>query len=350
MAQSLLTICIPVYNGKRFLDRVVRSCSLGEYSNLGVLVVDNASDDGTDEVCESLSEEFENFTFVRYEDHVDAISNWNRCIEICQTDYLCYVCCDDLVLPGGLSGAVGFLLENTNLSFLCCSVLGVSPEGGFFRQDPSGDQQRIMSKGKSELQKHELIAEGVSVSGLIMKRSALLKVGKLSHEFELITEFILPQLLVKTGDFAVLEFETGLFIPRRGSHYNRNLSDRVVRDITNGFRALAERAPVAAGSASVARSFAITILRNVADRGPISVKQSVCILRNYRNFFGSISSKLAIGLLGFSILRFRGKLFDRITHFFRRKKYILESDLSEQTLLHIDEVCPEILGKGSRDF
>ena len=336
MSGSEFTVCIPVYNGGDYLERVVGSCCLAEHPWLNVLVVDNASNDDTALICSNLGSSFENFRFLRFEDHLDAIGNWNRCVENCNTELLCFVCCDDLVLPEGMKEAVDVLGGDSNIGFVCCSVIAISPEGDVFKQNPSGHFSRESSKGHSLKGRHELLAEGVSISGLIMRLSLLKEAGSFSKDFELITEFILPQLFVRKSEFEILDVETGVFLPRKGSTYSRKMGDRVLSDLGCGMSLIRKKIPVLRDSEVISRSFASIILRNIISRGPVSLRQSIALLKMYWICFKRLPVKLWIGVPGLWFTRGEGWFFEKLLHFFKRKKYCAKDDVSPQTMRHIE--------------
>lgn len=57
MEKPLISIIIPVYNIKDYLERCVRSVCAQTYENLEILLVDDGSFDGTEKLCDKLAEE-----------------------------------------------------------------------------------------------------------------------------------------------------------------------------------------------------------------------------------------------------------------------------------------------------
>lgn len=54
-AQPLISICIPVYNGAKFLEETVASVLIQDVDDMEVLIQDNASTDDTPVIIEKLS-------------------------------------------------------------------------------------------------------------------------------------------------------------------------------------------------------------------------------------------------------------------------------------------------------
>ena len=55
MKQSLISVIVPVYNVKEYLNTCVESILNQTYENLEVILVDDGSTDGSGEVCDSYA-------------------------------------------------------------------------------------------------------------------------------------------------------------------------------------------------------------------------------------------------------------------------------------------------------
>ena len=53
--KPLVSICIPVFNGQRFLCQALESLLAQDYENIEVVVLDNISTDDTREICLSYA-------------------------------------------------------------------------------------------------------------------------------------------------------------------------------------------------------------------------------------------------------------------------------------------------------
>ena len=52
---EMISVILPVYNGARYLERAVSSVLRQTYDNFELIIADDASDDGTDEICRRLA-------------------------------------------------------------------------------------------------------------------------------------------------------------------------------------------------------------------------------------------------------------------------------------------------------
>jgi glycosyltransferase involved in cell wall biosynthesis len=89
-SQKKLTIAIPSHNGaSNFVELFASINNLGlEESEYELLVVDNNSTDGTDEVLSRLSNGYSNLRYHQNSRNIGRIENWNRAIELSTGKYL----------------------------------------------------------------------------------------------------------------------------------------------------------------------------------------------------------------------------------------------------------------------
>lgn len=80
-----ITIVIPSYNEVQFIERAILSAvSQAEF----VIVSDNCSTDGTQEICKKLTKEFSNLIFYAQEKNIGAVKNAEFLYKQVQTDYV----------------------------------------------------------------------------------------------------------------------------------------------------------------------------------------------------------------------------------------------------------------------
>lgn len=112
MRDYLLTVAIPTYNREKLLRRLLKSI-VGELSDcVEVLVSDNASTDGTEEMMHS---EFPQVVYYRNSTNIGPDSNFLECYRKAKGKYVWLVGSDDVVLDGALSRILSFLSENSGL-------------------------------------------------------------------------------------------------------------------------------------------------------------------------------------------------------------------------------------------
>src|SRR5918994_2167278 len=94
-----VSICIPTYNGARFLDDCMESARGQSFDDLDILVVDDQS---SDETLSIVSKHAGLDSRVRIEQNprrLGLVGNWNRCVELARGEWIKFVFQDDLVDP-----------------------------------------------------------------------------------------------------------------------------------------------------------------------------------------------------------------------------------------------------------
>lgn len=98
----LVSVCIPVYNGERYLEETVRSVANQKYPNMEIIIQDNASTDGTWELVQKLAVRYSQLSVMRNEANVGMAPNWNLAVNRAKGDYLMLLSADDLLEAGFL--------------------------------------------------------------------------------------------------------------------------------------------------------------------------------------------------------------------------------------------------------
>lgn len=122
----LISIIIPTYNRREFLQEAVTSCLNQTWPNLEIIIVDDGSLDGTQSVVESrLKGEWKGRN-VRYvlQDNAGASAARNRGLALAKGDYVQFLDSDDELLPGKLLKQVEFLESPDNVACQMCYSFG----------------------------------------------------------------------------------------------------------------------------------------------------------------------------------------------------------------------------------
>ena len=88
------TIGIPVYNEVRFIRHTLNS-ALGQADQ--IVISDNASTDGTTEICREFAEKYPEITYFRQETTVDVLCNFLQCLLLAEHEYFMFLGGHDLL-------------------------------------------------------------------------------------------------------------------------------------------------------------------------------------------------------------------------------------------------------------
>jgi glycosyltransferase involved in cell wall biosynthesis len=135
-----VSIIIPTHSRPQLLPRAVES-ALKAGTDVEVIVVDDASVDGTAEVCRSLRR----IKYIRLEHNQGVAGARNVGILASSADFIAFLDDDDLRLPGSLDWQVDALMANKEAGFVCGPMLMADQEGNLTGEvsapkGPGGDE------------------------------------------------------------------------------------------------------------------------------------------------------------------------------------------------------------------
>ncbi len=94
-----VTIGMPVYNGEPYLERAIRSIRAQTYTDFRLLILDNASTDGTAEIAARHSDRDPRIVYRRNERNFGAGPNFNKVFGLSDSAYFKWAAHDDEVHP-----------------------------------------------------------------------------------------------------------------------------------------------------------------------------------------------------------------------------------------------------------
>ena len=94
-----VSICVPTFNGERYLIQTLSSVLDQTYSDFEVIVVDDHSTDGTCDVVNSFAAIDPRICLFINDKNQGLVQNWNRCIDIAKGEWIKFVFQDDLLSP-----------------------------------------------------------------------------------------------------------------------------------------------------------------------------------------------------------------------------------------------------------
>jgi hypothetical protein len=130
-----VSVVVPVYNGVRYIEQALTSILEQGPDLLEVIVVDNASTDGTTEVLAAQRDA--RIRIVRQDELVPAWRNWSDACELAMGDYMKVVCADDRLLPNALACQVS-ALDKFPTAIGACGVRRIITDSGRRFPIPNG--------------------------------------------------------------------------------------------------------------------------------------------------------------------------------------------------------------------
>lgn len=118
MKQPLLSVIVPVYNVRPYLQECVDSILGQTYKNLELILVDDGSNDGSESLCDDIAKADSRVVVVHQCNSGQAAAR-NAALDICKGEYLSFVDSDDTISPPNLyESALQQLSATDNAGFI----------------------------------------------------------------------------------------------------------------------------------------------------------------------------------------------------------------------------------------
>ncbi len=116
MVRPLVSICIPTFNGARWIRECLTSALAQSYQPIEILVVDDGSTDGTVELVQSLKDE--RTRVIVNEQNQGMVHCWNKCIELARGEFVKFLFQDDVLYPDCTEQLMRLFLLNGKLGLV----------------------------------------------------------------------------------------------------------------------------------------------------------------------------------------------------------------------------------------
>lgn len=127
-APGAVTVVVPCYNYGQFLERCVRAALDQEGVQVRVVIVDDASPDGSGDVADALAAADDRITVLRHETNAGHIRTYNDGFELVETEFVTLVSADDIVAPGAFARAVALMRQHPTVGLVYGDVEVFSDE------------------------------------------------------------------------------------------------------------------------------------------------------------------------------------------------------------------------------
>jgi glycosyltransferase involved in cell wall biosynthesis len=124
-----VSVGLPVFNGERYLARALDSLIGQDFEDFELIISDNASTDGTSEICQDYAGRDRRIRYHRNGRNIGAVGNFNRTLHLASGEYFKWAAHDDWCAPEFLSRCVEALDDDAS-TVLCFTAMGVADEEG----------------------------------------------------------------------------------------------------------------------------------------------------------------------------------------------------------------------------
>lgn len=110
----LVSIGVPVYNGESVLPRALDSLLAQTYRNVEIVVCDNASTDGTEEICREYAARDRRIRYVRNPTNIGCNPNFWKTFQLSRGEFFMWASADDSKPTSAVEECVLALQQNPN--------------------------------------------------------------------------------------------------------------------------------------------------------------------------------------------------------------------------------------------
>ncbi len=128
--RPLVSIGLPVYNGEKYLESALQSLLNQTYSNLELIICDNASTDSTRDICLKYAQSDPRIKYFRNDKNIGGANNHNLCFSLAKGKYFRWAAHDDVVTPDLIEDCVEFLERNPHIVLCCTDCLEIDELSG----------------------------------------------------------------------------------------------------------------------------------------------------------------------------------------------------------------------------
>ena len=111
-----VSVCIPTYNRGSMLRDSIHSVLTQTFSDFELIISDNASEDDTESIVRSFSDE--RIRYSRNSSNIGVRHNWNRCLALARGKYIAIFPDDDIMLPENLARKVAVLAGHPHVGLV----------------------------------------------------------------------------------------------------------------------------------------------------------------------------------------------------------------------------------------
>lgn len=201
-----MSVCIPVYNTERFILDAVASVLAQSYQDFELVIVDNASTDGTAALLARLDDP--RIRVFYNDNNIGAQANFNRSVSLARGEYLKVLCADDVLYPECLQKQVAILEADRGgeIAIVGCARDIIDEHGKRWlrRRFPGGEGRW---PGAAAIQK--TVRSGTNIFGepaaILVRRAVVTAAGAFDARFGFCLDLDLWCRLLQHGDLYMLD-------------------------------------------------------------------------------------------------------------------------------------------------
>lgn len=178
MGQPLVSVIMPTYNQAQFIGDAINSVLRQTYSNIELIIIDNHSQDNTEQVVKSFTDA--RVRYFKFSNKGIIAASRNLGARNAQGRYTAFLDSDDIWFPDKLDTQLKYLRENPDVYLVCCSLKIKSPDERYDNRTTFAN-----SKARAGYMHNQLLDFNfISCSTVVVKTSVFNNIGYFDEDPE----------------------------------------------------------------------------------------------------------------------------------------------------------------------
>ena len=203
MTSHDICVIIPTYQRANLLRYAIDSVKEqnykgGNFESVHLIVLDNCDDidKDTDLLMKEYTSNFKNITYYRNEKNIGLLGNWNRAIELCDTEYFVMLHDDDGLKKSYVQNVFKVLNENRGkLDILCVHRQLIDENNKLERRTELSNKDKELINKTYQVTIEDCINSFMPyLAGSVMKKSSCESVGGFDEQFILNDRFFVAKM------------------------------------------------------------------------------------------------------------------------------------------------------------
>lgn len=145
-----VSVCLPVFNGEKFLAKVLENLCQQTFTDLEIIVADDCSTDQSLAIIEKFAAQDSRIVYWKNESNLGLFANYNLCMSKAQGQYIKLSAQDDLLAPDCIQKMYGVLSTRPEIALVTSSKNWIDENGNIL-------ETRVRFKGDVHLPSSSVI-------------------------------------------------------------------------------------------------------------------------------------------------------------------------------------------------
>ena len=222
MKNVKVSICIPAYNGEKYICQAIDSILNQTFKDIEIIVVDDCSKDMTTKIVEKYMENNSYIKLYRNEKNLGLVGNWNKAVTYATGEYVKVMCQDDILDVRCIEKQVKALDENKSVTLVTADSNIINDSGKIVLRRRRKIKQGV-SSGK-DIIKYSL-KKGINIFGepsiIMYRRDIISKIGIYNEKYGYVPDWDYSIRMLMEGDIFFIKEELFSFRISKNSETGR---------------------------------------------------------------------------------------------------------------------------------